>query len=47
VQEFIDSVGEFINKDVAVVRAIAAENGNDLGLLEGLLDTVVHARSGR
>ncbi len=46
VQAFIDSVGEFINKDVAVVRAIAAENGNGLGLLEGLLDNVVHARSG-
>lgn len=43
VQAFIDSVGEFIGKDVAVVRAIAAENGTDLGLLEGLLDTVVHA----
>lgn len=47
VQAFIDSVGEFIGKDVAVVRAVAAENGTDLGPLEGLLDNVVHAGSGQ
>jgi 3-hydroxyisobutyrate dehydrogenase-like beta-hydroxyacid dehydrogenase len=41
VQAFIDSVGEFIGKDVAVVRAIAAQTGNDLGLLEPLLDRAV------
>nr|WP_041783204.1 NAD(P)-dependent oxidoreductase [Mycolicibacterium chubuense] len=41
VQSFIDSVGEFIGKDIAVVRGIAAETGNSLGALEGLLDTVV------
>ena len=45
VQGFIDSVGEFIGKDVAVVRTIAAEAGNDLGLLGPLLDSVVPARS--
>ncbi len=44
VQDFIDSVGEFIGKDVAVVRAIATEAGTDLGLLAPLLDTVVPAR---
>lgn len=42
VQGFIDAVGEFIGKDVAVVRTIAAETGNGLGLLDGLLDNVVH-----
>lgn len=45
VQEFIDSVAEFIGKDVAVVRQIAAETGNDLGLLEPLIGSVVHAES--
>lgn len=43
VQAFIDSVGEFIDKDVAVVRAIAAQSGNDLGALEPLLDKAVAA----
>ncbi|MBX7434948.1 NAD(P)-dependent oxidoreductase [Mycobacterium sp. Y57] len=47
VQAFVDSVGEFIGKDVAVVRTIAAENGSDLGLLEPLLDTVVPVESER
>lgn len=47
VQGFIESVGEFIGKDVAVVRRIAAENGRDLGLLAGLLDSVVPVDSGR
>ncbi|WP_396837108.1 NAD(P)-dependent oxidoreductase [Mycobacterium sp. ITM-2016-00317] len=43
VQSFIESVGEFLGKDVAVVREVAAEAGGDLGLLEGLLDLVVGA----
>ncbi|QZT61364.1 NAD(P)-dependent oxidoreductase [Mycolicibacterium austroafricanum] len=46
VQSFIESVGEFLGKDVAVVREVAAETGSDLGLLEGLLDVVVGAPSG-
>lgn len=45
VQEFIDSVAEFIGKDVAVVREIASETGNDLGLLEPLIGSVVHVES--
>jgi len=34
VEVFIDRVGEFIGKDVAVVRKTAAELGSDLGLLD-------------
>ena len=35
---FIAAVGEFIGKDVAVVRGAAAELGTDLGRLEPLVD---------
>ena len=35
---FIGAVGEFIGKDVAVVRATAAELGADLGRLDALVD---------
>ncbi len=38
VGEFVDGVGEFIGKDVAVVRTIAAELGSDLGMLDGVID---------
>lgn len=38
---FVDGVGEFIGKDVAVVRAIAAELGSDLGLLDDVIDTAL------
>ena len=34
VEVFIDRVGEFVGKDVAVVRKTAAELGSDLGLLD-------------
>jgi 3-hydroxyisobutyrate dehydrogenase-like beta-hydroxyacid dehydrogenase len=34
VSAFIDIVGEFVGKDVAVVRKTAAELGSDLGLLD-------------
>jgi 3-hydroxyisobutyrate dehydrogenase-like beta-hydroxyacid dehydrogenase len=34
VDAFIDTVGEFVGKDVAVVRKIAAELGSDLGILD-------------
>ena len=34
---FIDSVAEFVGKDVATVRAVAADLGADLGLLEPLI----------
>lgn len=38
---FVDGVGEFIGKDVAVVRTIAAELGSDLGMLDDLIDTAL------
>jgi len=37
-QTFIAAVREFIGKDVAVVRATAAELGTDLGLLDTVVD---------
>lgn len=38
VHGFVADVGEFIGKDVAVVRRIAAELGSDLGLLDDVID---------
>jgi 3-hydroxyisobutyrate dehydrogenase-like beta-hydroxyacid dehydrogenase len=38
VQGFVGDVGEFIGKDVAVVRKIAAELGTDLGLLDDAIN---------
>ncbi|RAV07069.1 NAD(P)-dependent oxidoreductase [Mycolicibacterium sp. GF69] len=38
VQSFVTDVGEFIGKDVAVVRQTAAELGGDLGLLDEVID---------
>ncbi|WP_135456763.1 NAD(P)-dependent oxidoreductase [Mycobacterium sp. DL99] len=38
---FIARVGEFIGKDVAVVRKTASELDSDLGRLEGLLDAAL------
>ncbi len=38
---FIAAVGEFIGKDVAVVRETVAELGGDLGRLEALVDAGV------
>ncbi|KUI41706.1 6-phosphogluconate dehydrogenase [Mycobacterium sp. GA-1199] len=38
VRGFVADVGEFIGKDVAVVRQIAGELGSDLGLLDGIFD---------
>jgi hypothetical protein len=35
---FIGAVGEFIGKDVAVVRATVADLGSDLGLLDEVVD---------
>jgi 3-hydroxyisobutyrate dehydrogenase len=35
---FIDGVGEFVGKDVAVVREIARQLGSDLGLLDDVID---------
>lgn len=38
---FIERVGEFIGKDVAVVRDTASELNSDLGRLEALLDAAI------
>ena len=35
---FVSAVGEFIGKDVAVVRQTVAELGTDLGALNALVD---------
>ena len=35
---FIDAVGDFIGKDVAVVRKTVAELGSDLGALDDIVD---------
>lgn len=42
VASFIEVAGEFVSKDVAVVREIAEELGSDLGALDGAI-TVVDA----
>ncbi|HTY28206.1 MAG TPA: NAD-binding protein, partial [Mycobacterium sp.] len=41
-ERFIAAVGEFIGKDVAVVRATVAELGGDLGLLDEVVDAGIH-----
>lgn len=43
VDAFISAVGEFIGKDVAVVRNTVAELGGDLGRLEALVNGAVSA----
>jgi 3-hydroxyisobutyrate dehydrogenase-like beta-hydroxyacid dehydrogenase len=37
---FVEVAGEFVGKDVAVVRAIAAELGTDLGALDDVIETI-------
>ena len=41
VASFIDTAGEFVGKDVGVVRGIAAELGSDLGVLDDVIDTAI------
>ncbi len=41
VASFIETAGEFVGKDVAVVRQIAAELGSDLGVLDGVIDAAI------
>jgi len=41
VASFIETAGEFVGKDVAVIRGIAAELGSDLGVLDGVIDVAV------
>jgi 3-hydroxyisobutyrate dehydrogenase-like beta-hydroxyacid dehydrogenase len=37
---FVEVAGGFVGKDVAVVRAIAAELGSDLGALDDIIETI-------
>ena len=41
VSSFIETAGEFVGKDVAVIRQIAAELGSDLGALDGVIDAAI------
>ncbi|MDA3638805.1 NAD(P)-dependent oxidoreductase [Mycobacterium xenopi] len=38
---FVETVREFVGKDVAVARTIAGELGSDLGLLDAVIDAAV------
>jgi 3-hydroxyisobutyrate dehydrogenase-like beta-hydroxyacid dehydrogenase len=38
---FIDTAGEFVGKDVAVVRSIATELSSHLGVLDDVIDTAI------
>ncbi|BBZ71945.1 6-phosphogluconate dehydrogenase [Mycobacterium paraseoulense] len=40
VASFLDVAGEFVNKDVAVVRGISEELGSDLGALEEVIQSI-------
>jgi 2-hydroxy-3-oxopropionate reductase len=41
VASFIETAGEFVGKDVAVVRRVAAELGSDLGTLDDVIDAAI------
>jgi 2-hydroxy-3-oxopropionate reductase len=41
ISSFIDTAGEFVGKDIAVVRAIATELGSDLGVLDDVIEAGV------
>lgn len=41
VAAFIDTAGEFVGKDIAVVRAVAADLGGRLGVLDDVIETAV------
>ena len=41
VASFIETAGEFVGKDVAVIRRIAAELGSDLGMLDDVIDAAI------
>jgi hypothetical protein len=41
VASFIETAGEFVGKDVAVIRRIAAELGTDLGAIDDVIDAAV------
>lgn len=41
VGSFIETAGEFVGKDIAVIRGIAAELGSSLGVLDDVIDAAV------
>jgi 2-hydroxy-3-oxopropionate reductase len=41
VASFLETAGEFVGKDVAVIRQIATDLGSDLGVLNEVIDAVV------
>ena len=41
VASFAEMAGDFVGKDVGVVRSIAAELGTDLGVLEDVINTAM------
>jgi 2-hydroxy-3-oxopropionate reductase len=41
VASFVDTAGEFVGKDIGVVRSIAAELGSDLGVLDNVIDVAI------
>ncbi len=41
VASFLETAGEFVGKDVAVIRQIATDLGSDLGILDEVIDVVV------
>ncbi len=41
VSSFIDTAGEFVGKDIAVIRQIAAELGSGLGALDDVIDAAI------
>jgi len=42
VTSFIELAGEFVGKDVAVVRSISADLGSDLGVLDDAIEVISH-----
>jgi 2-hydroxy-3-oxopropionate reductase len=43
VASFIETAGEFVGKDIAVIRGITAELGSGLGVLDDVIDATVRA----
>ena len=41
VASFVETAGEFVGKDVAVIRRIAAELGSDLGTIDDVIDVAI------
>lgn len=41
VRSFVETAAEFVGKDIAVVRSIAADLGDDLGVLDVVIDAAV------